>query len=73
MRHSDYCRIVLSDRLLGKEVAEQLVFASEVQVRGRGSPHASRGTRAVVQEPERMSNQRPKDRGYSAYVLLRVL
>jgi hypothetical protein len=39
------------------------VCASEGQVRGRGSPQAARGTRAVVQEPERRSQQRPKGSG----------
>jgi len=66
MRHSDYCRIVLSDRLLGKEVAEQLVFASEVQVRGRGSTHELGATLAISQEPERLSNPRPRDQGHRA-------
>jgi hypothetical protein len=47
-------------------------FASESQARGRGSTRQLETTIAHIQEPERMSNQRPKDPGKRAYGLLRV-
>src|SRR5262245_12794360 len=58
--------------VLCKGVAERVPFASESQARGRGSPRQRDTTIAPIQEPERMSNQRPKEPGQRAYVLLRV-
>jgi hypothetical protein len=58
--------------VLCKGVAERVPFASESQARGRGSTRPRDTTIASRQEPERMSNQRPKDLGKKAYVLLRV-
>ena len=58
--------------VLGKVAAQRRACAREVQVRGRGSTHEPGATRALSQEPERMSNQRPKDQGQRASVLLRV-
>ena len=58
--------------VLGKGVAERVPFAREAQARGRGSTRQRDTTIAHIQEPERMSNQRPKDPGKRAYVLLRV-
>ena len=46
--------------VLGKGVAERVPFASESQARGRGSPRQRDTTIAHIEEPERMSNQRPK-------------
>jgi len=53
-------------------VAERVPFASESQARGRGSTRQRDTTLASRQEPEWMSNQRPKDLGKQADVLLRV-
>ena len=53
-------------------MAEWVPFASESQARGRGSTRQRDTTLASRQEPERMSNHRPKDPGKRAYVLLRV-
>jgi hypothetical protein len=58
--------------VLGKGVAERVPFASESQARGRGSTRQRDTTIASRQEPERMSNQRPRDQGHNTYVLLRV-
>ena len=58
--------------VLCKGVAERVPFASESQARERGSTRQRDTTIAHIQEPERLSNQRPKDQGKRAYVLLRV-
>ena len=58
--------------VLCKVAAQRRACASEVQVRGRGSTHEPGATLAISQEPERMSNQRPRDQGQRAYVLLCV-
>jgi hypothetical protein len=59
--------------VLCKVAAQRRALASSAQVRGRGSTPVLGATRAVCAEPERMSNQRPRDRGNSAYVLFCVL
>ena len=58
--------------VLGKGGAERVPFARESQARGRGSTRQLDTTSAHIQGPERMSNQRPKEPGKRAYVLLRV-
>jgi len=52
--------------VLGKGVAARVPCASESQARGRGSTRQRDTTLASRQEPERMSNQRPKDLGKKA-------